>query len=77
MAASWAETGKVYIWDLTRLLNAVNDSNIMATYVRNCESPAPVFSFSGHQVEGFALDWSPTTTGKYQKIFLIIIFAYF
>lgn len=63
VAATWSETGKVHIWDLSRPLNAVNDSNIMATYTRNEESPAPVFTFSGHQVEGFAVDWCTTTPG--------------
>lgn len=64
VAATWSEKGKVHIWDLTRPLNAVNDSNIMSTYVRNEESPPPMFTFKGHQVEGFAIDWSPTTQGK-------------
>lgn len=63
LAASWSEVGQVYIWDLTRPLHAVNDSNIMAVYTRNEESPPPVFSFSGHQTEGYAVDWSPTTPG--------------
>ncbi|XP_033753509.1 glutamate-rich WD repeat-containing protein 1-like [Pecten maximus] len=64
IAASWSEVGKVYIWDLTRPLQAVNDSNIMAVYTRNEESPPPVFSFSGHQTEGYALDWSPMSPGR-------------
>lgn len=64
VAATWSEKGKVHIWDLTRPLNAVNDSNIMSTYVRNEESPPPMFTFKGHQVEGFAIDWSPTTQGR-------------
>lgn len=68
VAATWSEKGKVHIWDLTRPLNAVNDSNIMSTYVRNEESPPPMFTFKGHQVEGFAIDWSPTTQGKLSYI---------
>lgn len=69
MAATWSEKGKVHIWDLTRPLNAVNDSNIMSTYVRNEESPPPMFTFKGHQVEGFAIDWSPTTQGQHLRIY--------
>ena len=65
MAASWSETGKVHIWDLTRPLQAVNDSHEMAEYSRSQESPAPLFTFAGHQVEGFAMDWSPTTPGQH------------
>ncbi|XP_071107489.1 glutamate-rich WD repeat-containing protein 1-like [Haliotis cracherodii] len=64
IAASWSETGKVHIWDLSRPLNAVNDPGVMATYTRNQESPPPLFTFTGHQTEGFALDWSPTITGR-------------
>ncbi|XP_071132450.1 glutamate-rich WD repeat-containing protein 1-like [Mytilus edulis] len=64
IAATWSENGKVYIWDLTRPLHAVNDSNIMSVYIRNEESPAPIYTFKGHQVEGFAVDWSPLMEGR-------------
>ncbi|KAL5018367.1 hypothetical protein ScPMuIL_004089 [Solemya velum] len=64
LAATWSEKGSVYIWDLTRPLSAVNDPSIMAAYTRTEESPAPIFTFKGHQVEGFAIDWSPTTAGQ-------------
>ncbi|CAF2644742.1 unnamed protein product [Rotaria sp. Silwood2] len=63
IAATWSDTGKVHIWDLSRLLHAVNDSSVMATYVRNQESPKPLFTFNGHMNEGFAMDWSPTVPG--------------
>ncbi|KAK3585998.1 hypothetical protein CHS0354_033115 [Potamilus streckersoni] len=64
VAASWSEKGKVHIWDLSRPLHAVNDSQIMSTYTRNEESPPPIFTFSGHQVEGFAVDWCKTMIGR-------------
>ena len=67
MAATWSELGKVHIWDLTRPLQAVNDSNEMATYTRNMESPPAIFTFAGHQTEGFAMDWSTTTAGKFLR----------
>jgi len=63
IAATWSDTGKVHIWDLTRLIHAVNDSSVMATYVRNQESPRPLFTFNGHISEGFALDWSLAEPG--------------
>lgn len=63
LAASWSDKGKVHIWDLTKPLQAVNDPNVMSTYTRNEESPAPLYTFSGHQVEGYAIDWSQTSPG--------------
>ncbi len=63
MAASWSELGKVYIWDLTYPLQAVSDSKVMSDYVKR-DSQLPVFQFSGHQSEGFALDWSPVVEGQ-------------
>ncbi|XP_064646877.1 glutamate-rich WD repeat-containing protein 1-like [Lineus longissimus] len=64
IAATWSETGKVYLWDLTRPFTAVNDSAVMSAYTRNRESPSSIYSFAGHQVEGFALDWSKTNPGR-------------
>ena len=64
VAATWSELGKVHVWDLSRPLNACDDSVVMATYTRNQESPEPVYTFTGHQTEGFALDWSCVTPGK-------------
>ena len=63
IAATWSDTGNVHIWDLSRPLAALDDSNLMATYTRNNESPPAAFTFSGHQVEGFAMDWSPNNPG--------------
>ncbi|CAF3302218.1 unnamed protein product [Rotaria socialis] len=63
IAATWSDAGKVHIWDLSRLIHAVNDSSVMAAYVRNQESPRPLYTFSGHTNEGFAMDWSPTIPG--------------
>ncbi|CAH8638225.1 unnamed protein product [Schistosoma margrebowiei] len=64
LAASWSENGLVFIWDLTRPLTAVNDSAVMADYVRHNESPSPLFTFNGHGSEGFALDWGTHTNSS-------------
>ncbi|XP_023209757.1 glutamate-rich WD repeat-containing protein 1-like [Centruroides sculpturatus] len=63
IAASWSETGKVFIWNLSHPLTAVNNHIAMTSYVRNRESPKPIFTFPGHQSEGFAMDWSSVKPG--------------
>ena len=68
LAATWSDRGRVHIWDLTRPLMAVNNSSVMAEYTRNEESPLPLFTFSGHQAEGFAIDWATTTPGRQFQI---------
>jgi ribosome assembly protein RRB1 len=47
LAASWSETGKVFLWDLTHPLKAVNDPVLLKNYVENKESPRPLFTFKG------------------------------
>lgn len=64
LAASWSESGKVHIWDLKKPLQAVNDHKAHAEYMQWEEGPSPLFTFSGHQVEGFALDWCRMKPGN-------------
>ena len=77
LAATWSDRGRVHIWDLTRPLMAVNDSSVMAEYTKNEESPPPVFTFTGHQVEGFAIDWAETTPGAHLYLPIAPDKAYF
>ena len=70
LAATWSDRGKVHIWDLSRPIMAVNDLRVMSEYTKNEESPAPLFTFTGHQVEGFAVDWAATTPGVFSYIHL-------
>ncbi|XP_014783500.1 glutamate-rich WD repeat-containing protein 1 [Octopus bimaculoides] len=63
-AATWSMNGKVYIWDLSKPYEAINDTEKLSYYIRNCLSPDPIFNFSGHHVEGYALDWSRITPGQ-------------
>lgn len=63
LACTWSETGKVFLWNLSHPLKAVNNHIVMTNYVRNNEAPKPIFSFAGHQTEGYAIDWSPTVPG--------------
>ena len=62
LAVTWSELGRVHIWNLQEPLQAVDDVNVMKKY-QSGTVPAPVFTFTGHQTEGFALDWCPTEPG--------------
>lgn len=65
LAATWSETGSVHIWSLARALEAVDDPQAASQYARNSEdrNTKPVFTFKGHQHEGYAVDWSPLKPG--------------
>ncbi|XP_053546647.1 glutamate-rich WD repeat-containing protein 1 [Bombina bombina] len=65
MAAVWSEKGQVEIYDLQKQLAAVSDSHTLAAFLKDEQSRVkPVFSFSGHMTEGFAMDWSPKSAGR-------------
>lgn len=65
LAATWSELGRVNIWNLTQQLQAVDNDQLLAKYNKENagSNVSPVFTFSGHQQEGFAIDWCPTFTG--------------
>eukprot|EP00054_Salpingoeca_dolichothecata_P037752 m.11822 g.11822 ORF g.11822 m.11822 type:complete len:467 (+) comp7847_c0_seq1:60-1460(+) len=56
VVASWADTKKVHIWDLSTHFEALDNPNFVS---KNALPSKPLFTFAGHQDEGFALDWSP------------------
>lgn len=64
-AASWSELGRVNIWSLSRQLQAIEDAQLLKQYEREVENEPvkPIFTFSGHQQEGYAVDWNPCTEG--------------
>lgn len=64
-AASWSELGKVNIWNLSEALQAVDDPQLQKRFEKENrgENTKPVYSFDGHQQEGFAMDWSITKPG--------------
>ncbi|KAG9481620.1 glutamate-rich WD repeat-containing protein 1 [Eleutherodactylus coqui] len=65
VAAVWSEKGQVEIYDLQKQLAAVSDSQTLAAFLKEEQTKIkPVFSFSGHMTEGFAMDWSPKTAGR-------------
>lgn len=63
IASSWSELGKIFIWDLSHPLKAVNDQRVMTSYLLNNECPEPIFTYSGHLTEGYAMEWSPLIPG--------------
>uniref|UniRef100_UPI00358ECD8C glutamate-rich WD repeat-containing protein 1 n=1 Tax=Myxine glutinosa TaxID=7769 RepID=UPI00358ECD8C len=65
VAATWSEKGRVDLWDLSPQLGALKSAKALADFVRKEQARVcPVFTFTGHLTEGFALDWSPTVPGR-------------
>lgn len=65
VAASWSELGRVNIWNLMPQLQVVESDQLLSKYNKEnkANSVSPMFTFSGHQKEGFALDWCNTNQG--------------
>ncbi|XP_050298153.1 glutamate-rich WD repeat-containing protein 1 isoform X2 [Anthonomus grandis grandis] len=65
LAASWSELGRVNIWNLKPQLQAIESDHLLQQYNKENKqnSTSPLFTFSGHKTEGFAMDWSPTMSG--------------
>lgn len=63
VAASWSELGRVYLWDLSTQMQAVNDAEAMSIYTKRNETPKPIHKFEGHRAEGYGLDWSTIAPG--------------
>ncbi|KAI8813638.1 WD40-repeat-containing domain protein [Cladochytrium replicatum] len=57
IVATWAETNKVHIWDITLHVSSLDSTTPPP-------STRPLFSIDRHKDEGFALDWSPVHAGK-------------
>lgn len=61
----WSEKGQVEVFALRRLLQVVDDPQALAVFLRDEQARVkPIFTFSGHMGEGFALDWSPRVPGR-------------
>jgi len=54
--ATWAETGKVHIWDVRPLIESLNVPGYTLDKTR---AHKPVFTINSHgRAEGFAMDWA-------------------
>lgn len=58
--ATWAETGKVHIWDVRPLYNALNQPGF--SYDKK-KVHTPMFTVQAHRTEGFAMDWGGVLGG--------------
>ncbi|KAG4071904.1 hypothetical protein HA402_006065 [Bradysia odoriphaga] len=65
IVASWSELGRVNIWNITEQLDVVNDVEMLKSYEKEAKGDLvkPTYTFSGHQEEGYGIDWSPTAPG--------------
>jgi ribosome assembly protein RRB1 len=63
--ATWSETGKVFIFNISDQLKAVEDEKLLKRYEDTSQSSLikPLFAFRGHRNEGFGIDWSKADPG--------------
>ncbi|OQR86127.1 glutamate-rich WD repeat-containing protein [Achlya hypogyna] len=60
IVATWADTRKVHLFDISKQLQSLDGKNPVGM----SSTAAPIFTFTGHADEGFAMDWSPHTAGS-------------
>lgn len=60
IAATWSETGKVHIFDLSPYVTSLN---VPGTSLPKSSKPAATVNSHG-RVEGYALDWSSLDAGR-------------
>lgn len=59
VVATMSDTSAVHVFDLRKHL-----ASMMTKGPRVTTSSRPTYSYTGHEDEGFALDWSPTVAGR-------------
>ena len=58
IVATWSDTCKVHIWNTKLTLDGID--------ITDKQIPSkPLYTVETHSVEGFAMDWSRTVTGRY------------
>ncbi|KAK3829054.1 MAG: WD40-repeat-containing domain protein [Benniella sp.] len=61
VAATWADTGKVHLWDLAPHIRALDQPGTMIPE----SAKKPIYTVESHgRNEGFAMDWSETVSGR-------------
>eukprot|EP00123_Amoebidium_parasiticum_P001390 comp12461_c0_seq1/m.7394 comp12461_c0_seq1/g.7394 ORF comp12461_c0_seq1/g.7394 comp12461_c0_seq1/m.7394 type:complete len:470 (-) comp12461_c0_seq1:240-1649(-) len=61
IVAVWADTGKVSMYDVSAHVAALDTPPAAPP----SSTMDPLYTFSGHGTEGFALDWSPKVPGRF------------
>lgn len=64
VVASWSDAGIVHLWDVRphlRLLDAAEGRGVAPAVPRGY---GPVYTFTGHETEGYAVDWSAVALGR-------------
>ncbi|KAI6188996.1 WD-REPEATS-REGION domain-containing protein [Aphelenchoides besseyi] len=75
VCAVWNSLGKVQIWNLSSALEKLNELDEKTRNIK-LDNEKPLYSFDGHNAEGFALGWSPLKAGtlasgdQHKKIFV-------
>lgn len=66
LVATWSDRGVVGIWDCSKHVLLLDAPSAGGTAGKNLKGhkETPLFTFSGHQVEGYAMDWSGTVPGR-------------
>lgn len=59
IVATWADTGKVHVWNLDAQRKSLDKPGDKAP-----TSSKPIFTCESHKEEGYALDWNPKETGR-------------
>ncbi|ORX69248.1 WD40 repeat-like protein [Linderina pennispora] len=55
-AATWADTGKVHIWDIKKIMSAFENPGSQVP----TSAQTPLFTVASHgRTEGYAMDWNP------------------
>lgn len=58
--ATWSDIGSVFMWDAGRLISSFDTPP-----AQRIGGIKPIYSFRGHNTEGYSMDWSPTVAGRF------------
>lgn len=69
IVATWSDIGNVYMYNVQSILDTFQRSAGISTSTNPSSSQnthkSPFFTYQGHSTEGYAMDWSPVTTGLF------------